>query len=160
MSSYTVRARSSSSGSSKEKISLCTAPPVHVSHCQKRRKWTPRKNRQLTIRARRPRDRPPTPAPTPALYVREGRVEIRRVDSEVRELEVDEFLDAVAVRARLANLDAAAREVARVRLGRRGPEAAQVRLLGLALLVPLCEALRELDRAPDFDVERVGVCRV
>ena len=73
---------------------------------------------------------------------------------------MDELLDAVAVRARLADLDAAAREVARVRLGRRGPEAAQVRLLGLALLVPFCEALRELDRAPDFDVERVWVCRV
>ena len=118
------------------------------------------KRRQLTIRARRPHNRPPIPAPTPALDVRKGRVEVRRVDGEVRELEVDELLDAVAVRARLADLDAAAREVARVRLGRRGPEAAQVRLLGLALLVPLGEAFRELDRAPDFDVERVWGCRV
>ena len=116
--------------------------------------------RSLTIRTWRPHSRPAIPVPIAALDVWEGGIEVWRVGREIRELEVDELLDAVAVRARLADLDAAAREVARVRFGRRGPEAAQVRLLGLALFVPFCEAFCQFDRAPDFDVERVWVCRV
>ena len=116
--------------------------------------------RSLTIRTWRPHSRPAIPVPTAALDVWEGGIEVWRVGREIRELEVDEPLDAVAVRARLTDPDAAACEVAPVRFGRGGPEAAQVRLLGLALLVPFGEAFRELDRAPDFDVERVWVCRV
>lgn len=61
-------------------------------------------------------------------------------------------LQLVTPRARLAHLHASPCEIPVVRVFGTGPESSQVRLLGLALLVPLGQAFRQPDRPADLDV--------
>lgn len=70
---------------------------------------------------------------------------------------MDESLNTVTIRSGVADLHAAAEHPVIRRVLAHGPEAPQMRLLRLALLVPLSQPLRQFDGTANFNVNDVGV---
>ena len=79
---------------------------------------------------------------------------------EVGQLEMDELLDFMTPRTRIANFDASPAQDALFRFRSCRPEATEMCLFRLALLIPLPESLVKLHCSADFDVDYIGVVRV